>query len=192
MLRGRVACKREALDEAQALLDQAARMEPGFHPTFHALGELAFLRGNPFVALAEFQRAIERSPKDALARPRYAEDAAKMRVLIESGAYLEVQKAWEEQQAAKAAGKAASRAEAAPAEPGVEGVRREPGKTVRRRRRGKGAAEGVTEGVAEGAAENEGELPATEAAAEDGAAEATPAAELAEAEAAGLQPGSLE
>ncbi len=196
VLLGRVAMKADKLDEAQNLLDQAARRDGGYHPTFHALGELAFHRGNPFLALAEFQRAIERSPRDAAARPRYQADADKMKALIESGAYVEVQKAWEAAQlekAEKAAARDAATREASglsgEVAPAAGGAR----KAVRRRRggRGRGGAEaGGADGAVEGgeaveADENGGELPATEAEAPAQAGDAV----LAEAEAAGFEPG---
>lgn len=122
--RARVAIRQQAWADATSMLDRAVRLEPACHEAFFVRGELAEAQGNVFVALAEFQKAMERSPKESNARHRYEEAIGRVRVLIESGAYSELQKQHEAAQAAAA--------QAATAEPAV---RREPGKTTQRRRR---------------------------------------------------------
>ncbi len=134
--RARVAIRKQVWPDAAALLDKAVRLEPAYHDAFYVRGELAESQGQLFAALPEYQRAMERSPKESAARARYDEAVSRVKALIESGAYTEIIKAAE-----------ASAVIAAPI-----GGRREPGKTTQRRRRrgGGGAAEGA-EGVVEGA-----------------------------------------
>jgi tetratricopeptide (TPR) repeat protein len=170
--RARLAVRKADWAEATHLLDKAIKLEPARHDAFFARGELAEAQGNPFVALAEFQRALERSPRESGARAKYEAAIARMRALIESGAYAELQKA------AEAA--AAAEAEAGPA------VRREPGKTTqRRRRRGKGGAAGEG-GAGEGAEGAGAEGGAAEGAGAEGTSEG---AEGAAAEGAGPEEG---
>ena len=190
VLRARVSVRTGQFQEAQAMLERALKLDGGCHEAFHARGELAFALGNPFVALSEFQTAVMRSPKDSLGRVRYEADVARMKVLIESGAYVELQRQQEE---ARAAAESAGASVDAAAETAPRASVR------RRRRRGGGGGEVVAEGdaVAEGeaaveggdAAEafdaNGGELPVTEVdALPVGAGDAV----LAEAEAAGFEP----
>ena len=134
--RARISIRRQAWPEAATLLEKAVRLEPASHEAFSARGELAEAQGQLFAALPEYQRAVERSPKDSGARARYEAAVARVRVLIESGAYSEIMKAAEE-----------TAVIAAP-----PAVRREPGKTTqRRRRRGKGGAEAADAGAGESA-----------------------------------------
>ncbi len=165
----RVAIRKGDLVEAGQLLDRAVRNEPSCHSAFYVRGELAWAMQNPFLALSEFQRAVERSQKDSKARGRYEEAIGRMRVLIESGAFAHMQKAAEEAAAVEAAQAAASAA----------GMRREPGKTTQRRRRGRGG-----ERAAEGAP---GDGVSADGTAVDGASvDGSEAAETAGAEAADL------
>jgi Tfp pilus assembly protein PilF len=122
--RARVLVRRNELAEAAQLLDKAVRLEPSCHGAFFVRGELAWAQGNPFLALAEFQKAVERSPKGARVRAEYEEGVTRMRALIESGAYADLQRAAE------------ATAESAEGAAPEAGQRREPGKTVQRRRRG--------------------------------------------------------
>ncbi|MDP2308069.1 MAG: tetratricopeptide repeat protein [Pseudomonadota bacterium] len=142
VLRARIAIRRQAWAEAATLLEKAVRLEPASHEAFFVRGELAEAQGQLFAALPEYQRAVERSPKDSSARPRYDDAVARVRTLIESGAYSEVIKAAEG---------------TAVIAPPVGGARREPGKTTQRRRRrgGRGGAEGA-EGAEAGAEGSEG------------------------------------
>ncbi|MFZ5478235.1 MAG: tetratricopeptide repeat protein, partial [Myxococcota bacterium] len=118
----RIAVKKKEWAEAHQLLDKAIRMEPACHEAFYVRGELTMSEsGHVFYALNEFQRALERSPKDSTARARYEKAVQQVKALIESGAYVELQKQMEAQQALEPV--------TGPA------VRREPGKTTQRRRR---------------------------------------------------------
>jgi tetratricopeptide (TPR) repeat protein len=141
--RARIAIRKQAWAEAAVQLEKAVRLEPACHDAFLVRGELAEAQGQLFAALPEYQRAVERSSKDSPARARYEEAVARVRALIESGAYSEVVKAAE-----------GTAIVAAP----VAGGRREPGKTTqRRRRRGRGgAAEGAEGAPGEGAEAAEG------------------------------------
>jgi tetratricopeptide (TPR) repeat protein len=145
VMRSQIAIRKQAWTEAATLLEKAVRLEPGSHEAFFARGLLAEAQGQLFAALPEYQRAVERSPKDSSARTRYEEAVARVRTLIESGAYTEVMKAAE--------------ATAVIAPP--VGARREPGKTTqRRRRRGGRGGEGEEAPAAGAEASDGGEQPA--------------------------------
>jgi type IV pilus assembly protein PilF len=150
--RARIAIRRQIWADAAGQLEKAVRLEPASHDAFSARGELAEAQGQLFAALPEFQKAVERSPKDSTARARYEASVARVKALIESGAYTEIMKAAE-----------ATAVVAAPV-----GGRREPGKTTQRRRRGRG-----------GEAGSEGEAAAIDAASLEGSEVAV--AEAAEA-----------
>ncbi len=146
--RARIAIRKQLWTEAATLLEKAVRLEPALHEAFFVRGELAESQGQLFAALPEYQRAVERSPKDSTARARYEEAVARVKALIESGQYTEIIKAAE--------------ATAVIAPP--VGARREPGKTTQRRRRRGGRGEGAegegapSEGGAEGEGAPEGEV----------------------------------
>lgn len=136
VFRARVATLRKAWADAEAGLKKASQLEPSCHEAFAAMGDLYVAQGHIFPALTEFLRALERSPKEARARPSYEARIAQCKLLIESGAAIDLARQAEE------AGIAPPAERVAPAE------RREPGKTTRRRRkRGKG---GEGEATAEG------------------------------------------
>ncbi len=166
----------DPIGAAAGLLERAVRLEPGCHEAFHARGELAFAQGNPFVALAEFQKAMERSPRESAARPRYEADIARMRVLIESGAYAALA------QVQTAAADTLAEGAATTGEDAGEGAAR---RTVRRRRggRGRGGA-----GSAEAGEANDGSLPVTGEEAHAVAADV----DTAVAEAAAFEPGAAD
>lgn len=114
--------------EADSLLDKATRLEPACHEAFYVRGEALVKQGFIFNARQEFQRALERSPRESKARTKYTAALAQCDALIESGQAIEIQKA------AEAAGAVAPQPRAQ-----AEAQRREPGKTTRRRRGGKEA-----------------------------------------------------
>ncbi len=122
--RARIAVKRQAWADADQLSEKAIRMEPGSAEGFLVRGEMCAAQGNIFVALSEFQRALERSTPGTKGRNRADDAIAKCKALIESGAAGEMLKL------AEAAGIPV-------VEPRTDAARREPGKTTRRRR-GKG------------------------------------------------------
>ena len=126
--RARIAILRKEWGEADQLLEKAMRLEPACHEAFNVRGAMLMAQGHIFPALSEFQRALERSPKESKARPAYERSIAQCRVLIESGAAIEMAKQ------AEASGLAAP--EVRP----HDAVRREPGKTTRRRRGRRGEA----------------------------------------------------
>src|SRR5205085_2050556 len=66
--RAHIAVVRQAWADAEGLLDKAVRIEPACHAAFFVRGELCEAQGHVFPALSEFQRALERSPKESAAR----------------------------------------------------------------------------------------------------------------------------
>lgn len=165
--RARVALRQGAWAEADAMLDRAIRGEPGCHQAFHARGEMFEAQGHIFNAEGEFRKALERSPKESLARAKYEAAIARCVALIASGAAVELQKQ------AEAAGIGVPQPkDAAPA------VRREPGTTTKRRRGAKGKEKSAG---ADAAVEAAGPTESVEATGAVDAAEAATASEPADA-----------
>lgn len=130
--RARVLVRRAAFADAEQLLNQAIKKEPGYHPAFAALGELMAAQGQIFMAFEHWKKARERSPKDAPERALYDVQLNQLGALIESGAVPEIMRAVE------------SGAEQTATEGGEVGLRREAGNTamVRKRRRGRRGGHG--------------------------------------------------
>lgn len=144
--RALIAIERKQWAEAEPLIEKAIRMEPACHEAFFARGEMFARQGFIFNARPEYQRALERSPRDSRSRARYQAAIATCDGLIESGVALELQKQ------AEAEGMSIPQPRAQP-----DGQRRDPGKTTRRRRGGKEVAPDAHDSApAEGAAEPTG------------------------------------
>lgn len=151
--RARIAVRKNNWADATGHLDKAIRMEPSCHQAFFVRGTMYEAQGHIFNADQDYQRALERSPKDSAARLIYGAALGRMQVLITSGAAIELQK----------------QAEAAGIPAPTEPQPRSGSRTVRRRKGGDRASEETVAPTAEGepvaGAEEEG---TAEASAVDG------------------------
>lgn len=154
--RARMLVRQQLWIDAVTALDKAVRMEPSCHQAFYVRGEMLAAQGYIFPAVEEFRKALERSPKDSTVRPKYERAIVLCNELIASGQAIELQK------------QAEANGFAAPVVAGDAGaVRRDPGQTTKRRRRG---GKGGAHEEAPSAEHAEG---ADAAATTDGAIEAT-------------------
>ncbi len=130
VLEARLAARRGRVHEAEAVLERLVQRDPKNHRARAAWAEVLYAKSRVFKAHAEYQRAQQDAPPDAVERLVYEGAIEQLQALIESGQAIEL-----ERQADQAA---LERPVATQAEPDQEGAAGQAGGTRRRTRRRSG------------------------------------------------------
>jgi tetratricopeptide (TPR) repeat protein len=100
--RARLLARTGQAREAEELLNRIVKRDPRNFYARAALAEALYSRGQVFAASATYQRAQEDAPPNAPERTAFEVVIDQLRVLIESGAAIEMQKKAEEEEMARA------------------------------------------------------------------------------------------